>query len=90
MGSSLLWQKVIIGLKGLNVILILCVDLVPVQRGHYEISLKLYWKEIVSKVWFWDNDGMGQDMWLKCGRSSQCCGTKPQSFSNHLTLELTL
>ena len=67
MGSSLLWQKVIIGLKGLNVILILCVDLVPVQRGHYEISLKLYWKQIVSKVWFWDNDGMGQDMRLKCG-----------------------
>ena len=76
-----MWQKVIIGLKGLNVILILCVDLVPVQRAIIKFHQNFTGSavQIVSNVWFWDNDGMGQDMRLKCGRSSQCYGTKPQS-----------
>ena len=64
-----MWQKVIIGLKGLNVILILCVDLVPVQRAIIKFHQNFTGSavQIVSNVWFWDNDGMGQryavEMW---------------------------
>ena len=54
----------LIGLKGLNVIFILCADTAPVQRGHCEIHQNftgstVHSERLINKVWFWDNGGMG-------------------------------
>ena len=59
MESSLLWQKLITGLKGLNVILIwpLCNESIIKFHQNFTGST-LHSVQIVNKVWFWDNDGM--------------------------------
>ena len=36
--------------------------------------------EIVSKVWFWENDGMGWGMVLEMCKVIFHCWTKPQSL----------
>ena len=82
MGTSLLCKKFIIGLRGLNFNVLIC----PLCKGAIMISHQNFTTstscnvEIVSKVWFWENDGMGWGMVLEMCKVIFHCWTKPQSL----------